>query len=421
MAIEITIPRLGWSMDEGLFGEWLKQEGDRIEPGEPLFTLEGDKALQDIESVDAGILHILPTGPQGGDTVRVGALVGYLLADGEAPPQGAWSTTIAEQPPPSSTASGSIHDTRTVAPAKSLQQETTTVAEFGQQPIGEAQGPIPKRNSRSDLPLISPRAERVARELGVDWTRIVGTGSTGRIREQDVRSVRLTAKHAPTTGNLRRTIARRMLESASTTVPVTLTTRADASQLVELREQFKAAPESGSVPSYQDIISKLVAVVLGEQPVMNCRWENNQLIAPDGIHLGIAVDTESGLLVPVVRNVDRLSIWQLAATSSELVQRARARTCTQHELIGSTFTITNLGAFGIDAFTPVINSPEVAILGIGAIRREAVVMQDDQIERRHIISLSLTFNHCAVDGAPAARFLQRLVRLIEDLPVTLEI
>ncbi len=205
-----------------------------------------------------------------------------------------------------------------------------------------------------------------------------------------------------------------MLENAKTTIPVTLTTRADATQLVSLRQRLKQQPRDRIVPAYQDMIAKLVAVAIHEQPVMNCRWENEQLITPDGVHIAIAVDTESGLLAPVLRYVEHMTLWQLAAASSELVQRARARACRGDELQGSTFTITNLGAFGIDAFTPVINASEVAILGLGAIRREAVVASSDRIEARDQIALSLTFNHCAIDGAPAARFLQRVVQLVED-------
>ncbi len=439
MSIEITIPRLGWSMDEGLFGEWLKRDGERVEAGDAIFTLEGDKALQDIESVDDGILHILPTGPQGGDTVRVGMLVGYLLAEGEAVPASSGgrgtelksSLSPAEGAPTKSEASSGGEgwgEGRTTAPVSRAPHpdalpHVDVSAANQSRPVGEREvvvagtsGTIPKRNSSDDLPDISPRAARVADELNVDWTQIKGSGQTGRIRERDVRELARSAgaRTPSAAGNLRKTIARRMRESAKSTVPVTLTTRADATNLVALRNQFKSAQRDGATPSYQDIITKLTALALREHPQMNCRWEHDDIVTPDGIHIGLAVDTEWGLLVPVIRHVDRLSLGQLAGASRNLIERAQKRACSREELTGGTFTITNLGAFGIDAFTPVITVPETAILGLGAIRREAVVVEGDRIEARDQMTLSLTFDHCAVDGAPAARFLQRIVELVEN-------
>ncbi len=426
-------------MDEGLFGEWLKRDGERVEAGESLFTLEGDKALQDIESVDAGILHILPSGPQGGDTVQVGMLVGYLIAEGEALPiaSGEGITEVKSslspaesaptKPEVSSGGEGRGEGHRT-APANrpphpdplphidvSNTNQNRSVGEK-EVVVARSSGPVPKRNSSDILPDISPRAARVADELGVDWTQIKGSGQTGRIRERDVRerAKAMGTKTTSSAGNLRKTIARRMLESAKTTVPVTLTTRADATNLVALRNQFKSVQRDGATPSYQDIITKLTSLALCEHPHMNCRWEHDDIVTPDGIHVGIAVDTEWGLLVPVIRHVDRLSLGQLAGASRILIERAQKRSCSREELTGGTFTITNLGGFGIDAFTPVINAPETAILGLGAIRREAVVVDGDRIEARDQITLSLTFDHCAVDGAPAARFLQRIVELVEN-------
>lgn len=404
MAIEITIPRLGWNMDEGSFGEWLKADGDHVDPGEPVFTLESDKSVQEVESVDGGTLHILPGGPQEGDPVDVGTLVGFLLEDGESPPSDAVISTarsaansvVSDVSSEVSQASGSLSD----EPDKGA--------------LANVRAGKPARR------LISPRAARLAGELGFDWSALTGTGRNGRIREQDIRAAagslgsnRVTRTTPLSTSNLRRTIAQRMLHSVQTTAPVTLTTRLDATNLVSLRQQFRNQ-KADVIPAYHDIIAKLTAVTLRQHPIMNCQWLDGAVVEPDGVHIGIAVDTEAGLLVPVIRDCDRLSLTELTRRSSDLVTRARDRKCVPEELTGGTFSITNLGAFGIDAFTPIINTPQTAVLGIGAIRREPVVLEDDRIEARDQLTLSLTFDHQVTDGAPAARFLQNLASSLEN-------
>jgi pyruvate dehydrogenase E2 component (dihydrolipoamide acetyltransferase) len=203
-----------------------------------------------------------------------------------------------------------------------------------------------------------------------------------------------------------------MLASHHSTAPVTLTTTADAVNLVNLRNQFKAAG-GDNVPSYTDFLVKLTAVALAKHPLLNARWEGEQIVTPPDIHIGIAVDTDAGLLVPVVRDVPVLGLRQLSARTRDLATRARARQLVADELRGGTFTLTNLGAFDIDAFTPIINYPQCAILGIGRIERRPVVV-GEQVVARDQVTLSLTFDHRIVDGAPAARFLQTLRSLIEN-------
>jgi pyruvate dehydrogenase E2 component (dihydrolipoamide acetyltransferase) len=409
MPLPITIPRLGWSMDEGIFGEWLKADGDEVEPGEPIFSLESDKAVQDIEAVDGGTLHILPGGPDEGDTVTVGTLIGFLLEDGEAPPTDA---DIA-----AARSAAAVEDAEQLSPVE------TSPAAAAAAPDSPA---VSESTASTARRLITPRAARLAGHLGVDWSNLPGTGRNGRIRERDIRaaatpsgslasSARVPGRGASAiaTSSLRRTIAERMLRSVQTTAPVTLTTRVDATNLVSLRNQFKAQ-NADVVPAYHDIIVKLAAAALRRRPIMNCQWQNGEIVEPDGVHIGLAVDTDAGLLVPVIRDCDRLPLTDLARRSSDLVTRARERRCSPEELSGGTFSITNLGAFGIDAFTPIINAPQTAVLGIGAIRREAVVLEGDRIEPRDQLTLSLTFDHQVVDGAPAARFLQDLAISIES-------
>ena len=214
----------------------------------------------------------------------------------------------------------------------------------------------------------------------------------------------------------RNVIAQRMVASRQQTVPVTLTTKADATNLVNLREQFKTTGGESPIPGYQDIITKLVAGVLRQYPLLAGRWEEDAIVLPaeNELHLGMAVDTDDGLLVPVLRNAAQLSLIELAARSRQLADQARAGKLAAADMQGSVFTITNLGAFGIDAFTPIINVPETAILGLGAIRREPVALDDGDIVSRHQLTLSLTFDHRILDGAPAARFLQDIATAIAN-------
>ncbi len=204
-----------------------------------------------------------------------------------------------------------------------------------------------------------------------------------------------------------------MLASQQQTAPVTLTTRADATNLVNLRTQFKTVGDGVAPPTFTDMIVKLTAAALERHPLLAARWEGDQQIFPETIDIGMAVDAEEGLIVPVLRDVGSLSLMQLAERSRSLVERARNGKLSADDMSGGVFTVTNLGAFGIDAFTPIINVPETAILGVGCIRREPAV-HNDQIVPRDKMTLSLTFDHRVVDGAPAARFLQTVVEAVEN-------
>jgi pyruvate dehydrogenase E2 component (dihydrolipoamide acetyltransferase) len=210
------------------------------------------------------------------------------------------------------------------------------------------------------------------------------------------------------------------MESRQNTAPVTLTSRADATAVVALRDQWKRAHGAAPAPSYTDILAKLAALALERHPTLGGRWEGDHLVLSGKVHIGIAVDTPEGLLVPVLRDAARMSLVDLSRRSRELIEAARAHRLRAEDLAGATFSITNLGGFGIDAFTPIIHFPETAVLGIGAIRKEAVVLENGGLAARDRITLSLTFDHRVVDGAPAARFLQALVQSIEAPPPAVE-
>jgi pyruvate dehydrogenase E2 component (dihydrolipoamide acetyltransferase) len=256
----------------------------------------------------------------------------------------------------------------------------------------------------------------VAAELGVDWTGLRGSGRDGRIRERDVRAAataRPDGRLIPHT-TIRRTVAARMVAGVTQAAPVTLTTKADATNLVNLRDQFRAsgAPD-GDVPGYTDLVVKLAAGALREHPLLRAQWRDDGLFVPYRIDIALAVDTEAGLLAPVVREVDRLTLRQVAARSRELIAQARAGRLSAEQMRDATFTVTNLGGLGVDAFTPIINLPQCAVLGVGRIVREPAVVEG-RVVPRDVLTLSLTFDHRVVDGAPAARFLDTLRRCLEQ-------
>jgi pyruvate dehydrogenase E2 component (dihydrolipoamide acetyltransferase) len=447
-------------METGTLAEWLKRDGDTVKEGDILFTVETDKVAQEVEAMDSGILRIAPDAAQAGASIPVGAVMAYLLQPGEHAPFE--QQAAGARPALVSAADGAVASSATAwADAVAM--------------------PAPAAVNGRGLPAVSPRARRVAQELGVDWTALVGSGRTGRIVERDVRAAatqlassrtritplarraaqqagvdveelagqlpgkritradieaatRVTPEPAPapvpvpvpaTAGGpgrpmsqVRRIIADRMAASAHTVAPVTLTTEADATELVALRARIKQALAGSNrpVPSYTDLLARLVALVLQEHPALNSSLAGDTIIPHEAVHMGIAADTEQGLLVPVVHDAHLKSIQRIAAESAELIARARAGKSKADDLGGSTFTITNLGMYDIDAFTPIINLPDCAILGLGRIVARQVVIDEDTetVAIRKMLALSLTFDHRVVDGAPAARFLQQVKRWIEQ-------
>jgi pyruvate dehydrogenase E2 component (dihydrolipoamide acetyltransferase) len=439
MAQEIIIPRLGWSMEEGTFVAWLKSEGDFVKRGDALFELEGEKATQEIEAVDEGVLRIPLTGPKPGSVHKVGAIIGYLVGAGESipgvvsPSQQTNIEVVNEADSPVASPSVrqlarkvgvQLSQVKATGPRGRILQEDvhqakSILSENSQEPV------ISYVSKMSSQQVASPRARRLASNLGIDWRRLIGSGAGGRVRECDVKAASTNLPSAITAaGNAqripiskkRRLIAQRLVASRQLTVPVTLTTKADATNLVNLRNQFKSTNGTHPIPSFQDIITKLVAEVLKEHLFLAGRWEEDAIVLPryHELDIGMAVDTEDGLLVPVIRNVAGLTLRDVAAQSKSLVQQAREGKITAAQMQGGVFTITNLGAFGIDSFTPVINYPEAAILGLGAIRKEPFFLDDGQVVAQLQLALSLTFDHRIVDGAPAARFLQSLVSAISN-------
>lgn len=468
MACEIIVPRLGWSMNEGTFAGWLKQDGEFVRAGDFLFALESDKAVQDVESFDEGILRIPLDAPRTGDVVIVGQVVGYLCAQDEEPPRSlpaaAPSTDEAAAPDElgADVTESDVREspvtadvTASVVPAEQANaSETDVIASPSVRRLAREKGVVlasvsgtgrKGRITRADIDAlaggnenpppdlgrgvsqkaarrpVSPRAARTAAELGVDLKHLHGTGRNGRIREQDVLAAAASGAapaNAPsgktlTPNQLRRVISDRVLASARQTAAVTLMSRVDATNLVALRAQFKQSTQGNSlVPTYTDLFVRLSAIALTRHPEIRCQWTDAGLFLPDGIHISIAVDTGDGLIVPVLRNADKLSLSAVSRERQSLVERTRNRQISPDELEGGVFTISNLGNSRIDAFTPVINLPQAAILGIGRIAQEPTVVAGE-IAVRETVTLSLTFDHRVIDGAPAARFLDTLAELVE--------
>ena len=436
MPHEVVMPRLGWTMETGTVVEWLKQDGEPVAAGEAIFSVEADKGLTEVEALDDGILHI-PEGSPLGIEVPVGTTLAYIAPPGASLPSAG-----------SSSAQGS--------PPTQIPEQSAT------QPNAAATPP----RERNGHPRVSPRARRRADELRIDWTVLSGSGRSGRIIERDVvaaasrstvprpragpavrkladeaglglvevaatgpagrvtrSDVRLAShRQGPQDviepmGQVRRIVSQRMAEAARTVAPVTLTTEADATELVQVRARLKEELSyvNEPVPSITDLVVRLVALALREHPDLNASLVGDTISQHASIHIGIAADTERGLLVPVIRDADRKSIHAIAAESARLIDQARRGVSSTADLSGGTFTVTNLGMFEIDAFTPIVNLPECAILGIGRVAARPIVLDEEQEEIvvRKMMSLSLTFDHRVVDGGPAARFLQRCKRMVE--------
>jgi pyruvate dehydrogenase E2 component (dihydrolipoamide acetyltransferase) len=460
MAQEITIPRLGWSMEEGIFGEWLRANGDFVEAGEMVFLLEGEKAAHEIESLETGYLYIPEDSPRPGETVKVGQVIGFLLGKGEKPPilpkrvtagKVAVAIPAAVEPKPvldrslevpqKAVQSGNFVSRQRVAgpAARRLARELgidlnaiPTPDPTGRVLTEDVKLAISMQDSGRGLvshPVASPRARRRARELGLDWSKVQGTGRNGRVRERDIiahasiasPTVLKTNEIAPASpgrhipaSKLRLVLAQRMQAGVSQAAPVTLHTKVDADALIAYRTHMKRDASKENIPSYNDILIWLTARTMREQPQLNACWYRDGIHYYDAIHIATAVDTEAGLLAPVIPNADHLTLKQIADETKQRITASRAGSLNQSALQGGTFTITNLGMMGIDAFTPILNLPQAGILGVGRIVEDSVV-RDGRIVVGNTMTLSLTFDHRVIDGAPAARWLQRLCELIQSL------
>ena len=445
MAIELRMLQMDQTMTKGKIGKWLVEEGDTVTQGQPLLEIETDKVVHEQESPTDGVIAQLFA--EEGANVPVNALLAIIGAPGEEVARVEVDTgtgEVATTPAPQPAQPQATPPTPTVAPkaspaarqlAEKLAIDLTEVKASGPggrilesdvQRYIDLRGPAPiEETTRLKA---SPLARRLAKEHAVDLSSIVGSGPDGRIVRDDVLQASAAAAEAPVIetpvlqqatevipmGGIREIIAERMTMSLQTNASVTLHTEVDATAFVELRGMLNDKLQAREVSlTYTDLLVKVVANALGEHPRLNATLTDEGIHLLPEINIGVAVALDDGLVVPVVRNADKERLSEISEQVRGFAERARSNQLTPGELQGGTFTITNLGNFGIDAFTPIINPPESAILGVGRILKKPVV-HDDEIVVRSMLTLSLTFDHRVIDGAPAAQFLQTVSAYIQD-------
>ena len=426
MAAELLMPKLGMTMEEGTIVKWFKQVGEQVIEGEIILEILTDKVNMEVESPATG--QVLTLLAAEGDIVEVNKAIAYIGKAGEKVATDV--TAIVAQ------ANQSV--------ATQVAVPFTTTVQSGAGIGGKVKAsPAAKRVGREegiDLHMVtptgpggriveqdvknykaSPLAQKIAQDKGVDLTNIVGTGIGGKIMKDDVHNAMAAKVGKKAQGNikplsgLRKIIADNMI-GAWRAPHVTHNMEVDMSGIVALRKMISPGMEkrAGVKPSYNDLIIKVVGKALREyQQTINARLYPEGLEICDEVNVGMAVALPNGLIVPVVKNADMLSIEQIAKATKDLATRARTGKLSPDEMSGGTFTVTNLGMYGIDTFTPIVNSPEVCILGVGQLQDKAVV-KDGAIVIEPRMSLSLSFDHRAVDGAQAAEFLRRVKQLLED-------
>ena len=358
----ILMPRLSLTMEKGVVSQWYKKEGDVVKRGEPLLEVDSEKVVYAVEAQTDGVLRKILA--LEGEEVPVAGVLGLITAVDEALPEA------------------------TVIPVAARPQKERVLA--------------------------SPAAKRLAREYGVDLEKLKETVK-GRITEEDVNRFISQAEVVPrvkesiSLTGMQKVAAERVSSSYSKTPHCTITMEVDMSNAI----QYGRA--SGF--SYTVLLTKLVASALSEHPLMNSTFQDDQIKVFSEVNVGVAVATEKGLVVPVVHHTDEISLQEVSSTLKNLIQKARESRLVREDLSGGTFTITNLGMFGVDTFTPIINPPEAAILGVGRIVEKPIVV-NQEIKIKPMAQLSLSFDHRIVDGAPAARFLRRVKELLEETPLS---
>ena len=410
----VVLPKMGMTMTEGTLAEWLVPDGAPVEKGQPIFRMLTEKINTEVEAETSGVLrHLAPEDT----TVPAGAVVGCILAQDEALPAELAATAAAAAAPTAAIP----------APAAS----------------GAGRGAPPGREA-GEFVRASPLARRLAEEAGIDLSLVEGTGPGGRILQEDVERAVAARREAPAPAappagrtipfkGVRRTIGQRMHESLQTMAQLTITMEVDVTEAgrmcQELSARWQAGPGEGVSVTYTHAIVKAAALALAEHPRLNSTLEGDVIRLLDEVNVGVAVALDEGLIVPVVREADRKPLRQIAVEARELSEKARQGTLTVDEVTGGTFTVTTLGMYDVDVFTPIVNPPQCAILGVGRVKEVPAFLardesasggEGDRVVRRSVLNLSLSFDHRVVDGAPAAEFLRRVKHYLEhpDLLLT---
>ena len=405
MAFEVCMPQLGLTMEEGTVSQWIKHEGDAVKTGDVLLEITTDKLTNEVTSEHDGVL--LKIVAQEGEDVPVKGLLCYVGQSGEA-----------------------VGDAPAAAAAPAAPAALAAPAAAAPVPAPVAAGGARIR--------ISPLARKTAAKMGVDVSGIVGSGPSGRIRQQDVLAAAnapkaaapVAAEPAPAakpvskTGlelmegdtvsklaGMRKVVAQRMLQSHTEIPPVTQNTKVDVTELMKFRKMLLA--ETGNKYSVNDLILKATAKCLRQHPEVLVSLDGDQIIQRAHVNLGMAVALDAGLIVPVIRDADRMGLDALSAAAKDLASRAKGNKLTPDEYKGSTFSVSNLGMFGIETFTPIVNQPDAAILGVCAVEDELVMDDEGNISKHQVMRLSFTYDHRLIDGAVAAKFVMALRDLLE--------
>ncbi len=457
MSIEVYIPKYGQTVEEVKIVQWFVEDGATVKKDQEILEIETDKTTFFVESEAVGVLHRGPYAS--GDTVPVLEVVAIIGKPDDkfiAHKVGSESTEVTTSTElarttgatqPSEAAVSSVATTVFASPRARKLASEKGVDVTRLTPTGGGGARVAERDVLAYLastPKATPLAEKLAAETGIDLRQVTGTGPGGKITREDVAAASTPAapgtvappaismpstpaavalppadvvERIPLKG-IRAIIADRMGASVHTTARVTLVTEVDATEFVAMRERLKAkvSEQWGFAPGYNDLLALVVAKALRQFPYMNARLAPDAIELMAHVNLGMAVDTEKGLLVPVIRDADAKSLREFGALFRDLVDRARKGRSLPDDLSGGTFTITNLGMHDIDAFTPVINLPEAAILGVGRITAKWVFRPESPSAPvlRQMLTLSLVFDHRLVDGAPAARFLQWIKGVVEE-------
>ena len=395
MAYEVLMPQLGLTMEEGTVSQWLKKEGDEVKAGEAILEITTDKLTNEVVSEHDGVL--LKIVAQEGDDIPVKGLLAYIGQPGEQVGDGAAAPAAAAAPE--------------AAPAAAAAPAAPAAA-----PVADASG---KRIR------ISPFARKLAAGMGVDYSTLTGSGSSGRIVAKDIYAAAEAQKAAPAAAAAAPAPAAApaaksdlelmdgdMLQSHTEIPPVTQNTKVDVTELMKFRKDLLA--KTGKKYSVNDLVLKATAKVLRQHPEILVSYDGNQMIQHTHVNLGMAVALDAGLIVPVIRDADKMGLDELSATAKDLATRAKENKLTPDEYKGSTFSVSNLGMFGIETFTPIVNQPNAAILGVCSIEDELQMDDEGNISKHQVMRLSFTLDHRLMDGAVAAKFAMDLRDLLQS-------
>ena len=435
MATKLIMPKLGMAMSEGKVVKWLKGDSAEVKKGEPVVAVMSKKITYEVVAPADGIVRHVAHAK---DTCDIGQIIGFITAPGEELPEvkvaipaetPAAVPVTTKAPTPAAPVEAPVPGPGTGVAREEKFVPSSPAARRLAKELGVGISrviPSGLRITEKDVQayyeeqsriVASPLARRMAEEEGLDLTQIQGTGPGGRVTEEDVLRA-LEAPEVPVAAppqaipfiGMRQAIAEQMVHSLQTMAQITMTTKVDVTELKSTREALAA--RWGRKVSYTVLLVKALTVALRDHPLLGAKLIGNEIVMPTEMNIGVAVALEDGLIVPVIRNADQLTLLEISDKIKDLAQRARENALEVDEVVGGSFTITNLGLYGIDTFTPIINPPEVAILGVGRITEE-LALANGQVTARSKLVLSLTIDHRIVDGAPGAAFLQTLTQLLE--------